>query len=370
MRTYGAHGGENQLASYFASGPDGDVSESFAFVYRDGTCRALFAARGVELRMFDLWPSERKTGGAWQEVLALLPILPLLQWRLARLAHRLRAEVCVVHGIQAALVAWPLAVLRGRSIRFLYVHRIAKASGRSGLARLLYRPFALLAGNSRAVARSLEGLAPPERVVALENGVDMARLEERATAAADVPPPKGRVLIAVGRLLPHKRQALLIEALARLSPAHPDLVLWVVGDGTERAALEDLAKSLGVDGRVTFFGHRNDVPVLLKNADVFVNASAWEGMSNAVLEAMAMGLPSVVAEAPGVSECHENGVTGFVTPGDCETIAKAVGRLIEDAGLREEMAANARRRVESQYSIEVARGRYLDVYRRLAREAA
>lgn len=370
MRTYGMHGGENQLAAYFAAGPDPGLKEAFAFIYRDEACRTLFLSRGANIPTHDLWSKELVPGSAWQEVLRLLPLLPIFQWRLARLLRKVEANVCVVHGVQAALVAWPIALLLGRRVRFLYVHRITKALGKGAWAKLLYGPFRLLAGNSKAVARSLEGLASPERIIALENGVDIKRLDARSTGGKQLPENPGPIVIAVGRLLPHKRQALILEAIAVLISAHTSVTLWIVGDGPERGPLQELTHQLGLGNTVVFLGHRQDVPALLARATVFVNASAWEGMSNAVLEAMAVGLPSVVAEAPGVSECHINGETGLVVSGDALAIAAAIGRLLGDAYLQSKLGGRAREHARSHYSIEAARQRYLDVYRRLAREAA
>lgn len=371
MRTYGAHGGENQLAAYLAAArPVDDVSEHFAFVFRDTECRTLFAERGVRTPLHDLSTIPRTTRSAWGEVSGVLARLPVLQSRLARLLARLDPRVCVVHGVQAAIVAWPFALLReSRRRRFVYVHRITKASGRSGPAPLLYRPFDVLAGNSTAVARSLDGLSDGAPVVALENGVDLERLAARAAAGPAAPQPPPRVdLVAVGRLLPHKNQRLLLEALALVARERPETTLWIVGDGSERRALELYSRSLGIADRVTFLGQRADVPALLARARMFVNASLWEGMSNAVLEAMAMSLPSVVVDAPGVTECHEPGVTGAVVPADAGAFAAAVLHLLRDEADAEEAGRRARERVEAHYSIAAARARYLDLYRRLVSE--
>lgn len=368
MRTYGAHGGENQLAAYFTAGKGGTpIDERFAFVYHDPECRALFRSRGISLPMDDLWPHARKPGTAWHEIGRLMPVLPVLQWRFFRLWRKARPDVCVVHGIQAALVAWPIAILTRKTTGFLYVHRVTKSNAGGGLARLLYRPFGFLAGNSRAVAQSLSGLAEADRVIALENGADIDGLRERA---ADEPQDIGAVckpvLICVGRLLTHKRQSIAVNALAQLVAHGHDTELWIVGDGDEREVLEAQAKALGLSGRIRFLGHRADVPALLSRATIFVNTSGWEGMSNAVLEAMALGLPSVVADAPGVSECHIDGETGLIVDGTPEAFADAIGSLLDDVERARALGEAARNRAESHYSIKAARQRYIDAYRLLA----
>ena len=373
MRTYGDHGGENQLASYLAAASSDDaVNEGFAFVFRDETCRALFVERGVCASLYDLWRFQQSTGGAWREVVSVLVRLPVLQWRLGRLLSRLDPQVCVVHGVQAALVAWPFAILRRlHRRRFVYVHRTTKASGRAAVARLLYRPFDVLAGNSRAVAKSLLGLTDVDRIIALENGVDLDRLASRAAQSPAAPIPASSVdLIAVGRLLAHKNQRLVIDALAAVVQEYPETTLWIVGSGSEQRSLEDHVRLLGLEGNVVFLGQRSDVPALLARARIFVNASSWEGMSNAVLEAMAMGMPSVIVDAPGVTECHEVGVTGTVVQKDAKIFAAAVLAYLRDAEKAELCGRRARERVNERYSIAAARQRYLDLYHRLAEQDA
>lgn len=385
MRTYGAHGGENQLAQYFSAAPRGAITEHFAFVYKDEACARLFEGRGAEVVMHDIWPWARDpASSAWREVMALLPILPALQWRFVRLLRATHPRVCVVHGVQAAIVAWPIAMLMRRRTGFMYVHRITKATGTNSFARLLYLPYQLLGGVSQSVTRSLASIASEERLISLDNGVDWRSAERRSKEPApavqemlhkhsDMPVPQ--VIIAVGRLLPHKRQALLIRAFAQLPTTCGAVALWIVGGGQSRASLEEEARHLGVERRIIFWGHRADVPALLVRAAIFANASSWEGMSNAVLEAMALGLPSVVLDAPGVSECHVDGETGVVIHGKTDeervsALTAALSKLLGDPLACKRLGDNARSRVKAHYSMEANRQRFLDAYRRLTVELA
>jgi len=367
MRTYGAHGGEQQLSQYFASKPQGHVREAFAFLYRDPVCSALFAERAPDLEQIDLWRTPQQTTRAWGELGTLLPRLPTLQARVLSLVRRRRPDICMIHGFQAALAAWP-AMLTLRRTRWGYVHRITKSkTGRHPLFRLVYRPFAVIAGNSRAVVQSLAPLTTPDRLVVLENGIDLDRFAHAVASEprAPLPAATGPVIVAVGRLLPHKGQAIAITAFAGLSAAHPHAAMWILGDGPERAALERQAADAGVADRVHFLGHRSDVPAVLARASLFVNGSAWEGMSNAVLEAMAAGLPSVVADAPGVSECHLPGRTGFVVPRDAAAIGDALKRLLDDSALCAALGRAAQDHVRARYSMEANRRRYLTMYSHL-----
>lgn len=368
MRTYGAHGGEQQLSQYFGAEPAGGVRETFAFLYHDPVCSRLFAERAPGLEQVALLSRDLPTTGAWRELATLLPRLPLLQARFLGLIRRRRPAVCMVHGFQAALVAWPAAVLC-RGTAWGYVHRITKAkSGVGAVFRLLYAPFRAVCGNSRAVTDSLAPYTSAERLVTLDNGLDWRRFETRAAAApaAVLPAAEGPVIVSVGRLLPHKGQAMLVDAFAGIAGRHPAASLWIVGDGSEAAALRAHVAARGLENRVHLLGRREDVPAVLARATIFANASSWEGMSNAVLEGMAAGLPSVVADAPGVTECHADGVTGLVVRRDVEALAAGLDRLLSDADLRARMGAAAREHVRTRYSMEANRQRYLDLFDQLA----
>lgn len=367
MRTYGAHGGEQQLSQYFGAEPRGAVCETFVFVYRDIECSQLFAECAPDLGQVELLRTAVTTGTAWREFAVLLPLLPLLQLRFLNLIRRRKPDVCIVHGFQGALVAWPAAMIF-RKTRWGYVHRITKsATGSHPLFRLIYRPFDIVAGNSKAVTASVSRLTKKDRLATLDNGLNWRSFEARAKSGllAPVPEAAGPVLISVGRLLPHKGQSIIISAFERIADEFTNATLWIVGDGMEMDSLRQQAAASFATARIHLLGRREDVPAVLMRASVFVNASAWEGMSNAVLEGMGAGLPAVVADAPGVTECHVDGVTGFVVQRDARQLALAISRLLDDSGLARRMGDAARLHVRKQYSMEACRKRYLALFERL-----
>ncbi len=365
MRTYGFHGGERQLAQLFQTAKPKAIEETFVSLYEDKECSTVYRAI-PSLGLDVLWPfSIRPRSSPWLELAILLPILPILQARLLVLLLKKNAKICVVHGFQSALVAWPVASL-AHSVRFAYVHRITKSSlGGKTVSRLLYCPFSVVAGVSQAVTTSLVGLTREKRLMTLENGIDLRGIEEAGERCSG---RKDRMLTVtcVGRLLPHKGQDIVLEAFRMFRSSYPKAKLWIVGDGPYRLVLEKESHRLGLDEHVCFWGRREDVACLLVMTDIFVHASAWEGLSNAVLEAMALGLPSVVADAPGVTECHESGVTGYVVDRRAETLAGKLEDLAGDRQLRQRMGEAARARVRNHYSMEANRQRYLALYQRLA----
>jgi glycosyltransferase involved in cell wall biosynthesis len=365
MRTYGVHGGERQLAQLFRGNPGGRFSDAFAFVYRDDACERYFAAIAKLKLQNLLLLRAREFPSLRVEMIVLLLLLPLIQIRLIWVLHTLKSRVCVAHGLQAALACWPAAYLL-RGVRFVYVHRGTKSvAGSHRIFRLLYAPFDVVAGVSEASARSLDPLLRGRTAIPLPNGIDWRALEADAENCAP-PSPRPRTVIAVGRLMAGKGQALIIEAFARLSEScRQDVRLALAGDGPDEKMLRELAARRNVSNKIVFLGYVDRIICEMAGSDIFVHASETEGLSNAVLEAMELALPSVVIDAPGVTECHIDGETGFVVPRDPSALAQRLLQLVEDADLCAGMGAKARLRVRQHYSIDANVVRFHALYAQL-----
>ncbi len=365
MRTYGVHGGELQLAQLFRAFDASEFRHLFFFVYRDDICQRHFSAI-AQLRTETLlgfrskvFPSLRK------EMLLLLLLLPILQIRLLLALRRNRCRICVAHGVQGAMVAWLAATLL-RSVRFVYVHRGTKsAQGKHYLFNLLYRPFDVIAGVSHASADSLRDLAPGKHLLAIENGIDWQAIEQALEQCPATDASDRFAIVCVGRLLPAKGQALILESFADVRAQVPGAELLVVGSGPDAASLQARAQQLGIASNVRFLGERKDVVCLLGYSQVFVHASESEGLSNAVLEAMAVGLPSVVVVAPGVTECHVETETAFVVSRSQAELSARLLLLAADPVLRDRMGRAARARVRDHYSIVANCKRYAALYKKL-----
>lgn len=213
------------------------------------------------------------------------------------------------------------------------------------------------------------GLAP-RKLSIIPNGVDYEFLA--AATPADLTsfgvPLGSPVFITVGRLEEQKGIDVLLIAASIVLHDHRDCHFLIVGDGCDRDALESQAARLGITNSVHFVGQRTDVPSLLKASSVFVLPSRWEGMSNALLEAMAAGLPVVATAVEGSTELVRSGETGFLVPaGRSEDLAIALRCTFSDAGRWRTMADAAQTIVRHCYTTESAVSGYGDLYRQFIR---
>jgi glycosyltransferase involved in cell wall biosynthesis len=174
------------------------------------------------------------------------------------------------------------------------------------------------------------------------------------------------VIGAISRLAWKKGIRHLIEATPYILESAPDAHVVIAGDGPLRAELEANADALGVRDRVLFLGSRADTIELMAAFDVFVLPSVVEGMSNALLEAMAVGRPVVVTDVGGNPEVVVDGETGLVVPpADPHQLAASIVKLLEAPELAAEMGAAGRRRVLEHYQIDVMTRRIEELYEEL-----
>ena len=205
--------------------------------------------------------------------------------------------------------------------------------------RLLYRRADVLTANTTGVMDSLVPLFQARQLALLPNPLPMPVVPVSVGSAGD-----RQGFVSVARLVPQKGIDVLIRALAQTTGAARDWTLNLVGDGPEREALQRQVQQAGLQEQVQFLGFRSDPQTFLLQAGVFVLPSRFEGMPNALLEAMAAGLAVVVTDAsPGPLEVVVDGVSGLVVPSDDPSaIADALDRLAADPLLRKRLGAAAR----------------------------
>lgn len=150
-------------------------------------------------------------------------------------------------------------------------------------------------------------------------------------------------IVSVGRLMPQKNQKMLIDAFFAIYKTHPEYILDIYGEGPLRESLQQQIDALGLTEAVTLHGNVSHVHRESANAEVFVLSSDYEGLSNALLEAMMMGLPCITTNYPGVEEIIQDGENGLLVPcGDVSALAETISGLLEDSKRMDNLTCNAR----------------------------
>jgi len=244
--------------------------------------------------------------------------------------------------------------------------------GRARLLALRARAAAFVAVSAPIRAELAHAGVPPERIRSIPNGVDTRRFAPAAPAerprlrrALALPPVP--LLVYAGRLAPEKGVDLLLDAWADARRRGCLGVLCIVGDGPERTALERRARDHGVLGAVRFAGPTADVLPWLRAADAFVLPSRQEGLSVALLEAMACGL-AVVATDVGGTRAAADGAAVLVPPAAL-ALSAAIQGVLDEPGRALALGEAARRRALERFGILHIARRHLDLYREVSLDA-
>lgn len=184
------------------------------------------------------------------------------------------------------------------------------------------------------------------KAVVIPNPVD-ASVPEPYTGA------RSHRVVTVGRLHRQKNHALLLNAFADFSGRHPEYELHIYGEGELEDALREQSKMLEIEDKVVWHGFCSDVRTEIRDAGMFVLSSDFEGISNSMLEALAMGIPTISTDCPigGAKIYIENGKSGLLVPtGDRQALSAAMCRIAEDHELAKSLSVNAAG-IKTKYSL-------------------
>lgn len=293
-----------------------------------------------------------------------------LPWRLARLLRRERVDIVHTRNAESFFYGCAAAKLGGIAglVHSEHGRTFDDRPARLRLQRWMTRGadcvFAVSEQLKRDLCRHI-GLTPAG-IEVVYNGVDLARFAQgsRSRSRALLGLPETAFVVgSVGRLVSIKNYALLVRAMndPRLATAHAVLV----GEGPERAALEELIRTTGQQGRITLAGHRDDVHDLLPAFDAFVLPSVSEGMSNTLLEAMACGVPPVASRVGGNAEIVTQGSGLLFDSGDEAALRDALATLCAGPAPRRSLGEAARQRVMASFDMPSMIRRYEDLYLRV-----
>lgn len=239
-------------------------------------------------------------------------------------------------------------------------------------ARLVRRAARVVAVSETTATETAQAFRlPPDRVVAIPNGVDPARVAPRrgraATRAAIGVAADATAILSLGALTWEKDPVGHLETSAPLLARHPGAVHLFAGDGPLRDQLAAAAGRLGLADRVRLLGSRDDVGDLLAASDLMLFASRTEGMPASVIEAGMAGVPVAGTALAGVPEVVVDGQTGLLaTPGDRDGLRAALDRLLGDPELRAAMSRAAQARCRDRFGIAAIAGAYHALYQELA----
>ena len=286
-------------------------------------------------------------------------------YQLLRLSWFLRREkfdIVHTHDLWSNLLGVPAARLAGvraivSSRRDLAHFEWYQGKRRNWLRRIQNLSGAVLANASaiREVLLAEDGFASA-KVRVIHNGVDLQKFQKRRDVRDLLFAGVGdaKLIVLVGNMHSDvKGHPWLIASAPSVIHEFPNARLVLVGDGEQRAALEQQVSGMGLARNFLFLGSRSDIPDILACCDIAILPSRAEGLSNAVLEYMASGLPTIVSRVGGNTELVEDGVTGLIVPPeDSAALSAALLKLLREPNVARQIGQNGREFVVRNFSFE------------------
>ena len=290
--------------------------------------------------------------------------LPAMSRNFLRLFRELHPDVVHCHNPTPTIYAAPAARLAGTRTVVSTRHSLV-APPYNLAAELKYavasRFCDWIVGICDATCENLRNapMASRSRILRIYNGTAPIY----RTPLHQQPPKRGFTLVYVGRLTAVKDLTTLLNAVATALSSAPDLFLWIVGDGVECDELQKLANSLGIAGHVTFWGQQMNVSPYFSAADAFIMSSISEGLPMSLLQAMSIGLPSIVTDVGGMAEVVRLSRSGILTPvSSAAAMAKAIVHLAQDADAQTQFSRCATASFQKSFTLEAMADAYMDLY--------
>jgi glycosyltransferase involved in cell wall biosynthesis len=353
-------GAEKQMALLVRGLPPEELDVHVCALTRGGPLEADLDEAGIPVTLI---------GKRWR-------IDPPAYWRLKRLVARLRPDL--IHTWLFAANAYGRAAGAACGVKHLVAGERCvdpwKGWVELAIDRRLARRTTRIVANSPGVRDFYVGRGlPADKFCVIPNGIEPAEpthVPRDALLAELGLPAASRLIGLVGRLWPQKRVKDAIWATDLLKTVHDDVHLLIVGDGPERNRLRRFRDNVGIADRVHFLGHRDDVPRLMPHLQIVWSTSGYEGQSNAILEAMSLGLPVVATDIPGTRDLVVHEQTGLLVPTrNLDTqrrraaLARHTNTLLNDPNTGRRLGEAGRRRVLREFTVERMVARYVDLYR-------
>ena len=242
-------------------------------------------------------------------------------------------------------------------------------SGKLGLIGMWWKALLKSADKVTVISTYLRAFAKQRsyrgETILIPNGVD---IEKFKVQSEKLKVKGGRIIITTSRLVDKNGVDILIRAIAEVRKKISGIRCHIIGDGEERESLETLVGELGLQREVKFFGSvpHEQIPLYLRDADVFVRASRSEGMGNSFIEALAADLPIIGTAVGGIPDIIEDGKTGLFTGvDDPNDLAEKIVRLLTDVDLADTIVREGQRKIAGRFEWHIIAQQYKDVFEHL-----
>jgi teichuronic acid biosynthesis glycosyltransferase TuaC len=267
-------------------------------------------------------------------------------------------------GIPFVVTVHGLDVFSTRQVPGWFGRRCSKAS------QNVYGAAARVICISEHVARRVrEGLGEAANISVVYNGVDSSLFSPAfspTSTPADGAVLANDVILSVGNLIPIKGHELLLRSLAEIAPAHPQARCRIIGDGSERVRLQELARELHIEDRVHFLGRRprSEVAAAMRECALFALPSWYEGLGCVYLEAMSTARPAIACRGQGIEEVIRHRENGWlIEPQNLNDLTTALRALLSERPLRENIGRAGRQTVLQGYTLALQAKQLLSIYR-------
>lgn len=360
-------GGAEKILYHTVTGLDyNQYSVSVCSLKEKGEIAKELEKKSIEVHSLHMTSEERFLG--WlTSTIALLKLFSYLRRLRPTIVHSFLFRANILARIAGYLTGVPIII---SSIRVM--------GGEKEYFHFLERMTSFMVDRYVTVSESMKryiinkSKIPVGKISVIYNGVNTKSHDSLQMQDVKLPfdiEAKDKILMTVGRLHRQKGHRYLFQAISKVQKKIPEVKLLVIGEGEEENNLKNLAESLDLTDQIIFAGLRFDVEKILSIAELFILPSLWEGMPNALLEAMAAGKPVVATDVGGIPELVVHGETGLlVSPEDSDALADAIIDLLQDRLKAKEMGEAGRVRVEENFNISETLVRTENLYRELLKE--
>ncbi len=311
----------------------------------------------------------------------IFPMKNKIDWKpISKLASLIKSEgfhIVHTHGVRANLIGRLAAKRAGAGHVVTTVHSVLSFDYVRWVDRWINRLCDQTTGRiterfivvSNMLAQQLksEGIRE-DKIITIFNGLEIEKydpeipgLPVRQEFNID---PEAILIGIVARLHPVKGHSCLLEAMSRVLPDFPALVLMIIGTGPDRIKLEEMARRLAISKNVIFTGFRRDIPEVIAALDFLVLPSLSEGLSLTVMEGMAMSKPVLATAVGGTPEIITSGVNGLlIPPADVSALTAGIRRLIHDRKMAAEIGKAARKTIETKFTAEIMADKTARLYK-------